>query len=171
MIKKSLYYYNNVYKLKNKLINNCIQDNNPDISINDWMNDYNPDIKQVKVLYVWGQDEISKINRIKKFINKNSDKYGTIINNIYYDGLNWYGIGTAQIAIYNHFRSKQLNYYEMLEFIDYHIHDLKTKNGYVKNNYKLIIFNSIEKPLYIYDNISLEKRFELLGKFKIIEYN
>ena len=59
----------------------------------------------------------------------------------------------------------------MLEFIDNKVHDLKTKNGYIKNNYKLIIFNSIEKPLYIYDNISLEKRFELLGKFKIIECN
>lgn len=136
------------------------------------MNFYNPEIKDIKILWVWGLNELTKIHKINKYINNHSEIYGNTINSIYYDGLNWIGIGTAQIAIYNNFRTKHLNYYEMLDFIDNEIHELRTKDGMVKNNYKLIIFNTIEKPRYIYENIDFERKFyELFNKLKIYECN
>ena len=177
LIKKSYDYYINIFLQQNPSFNkfklNTIkQFNNPDILIDDWMNFYKPETKDVKILWVWGQDELSRIKKIKEYINEHSEFYGNTINSIYYDGLNWNGIGTAQIAIYNNFRTKHLNYYEMLNFIDNEIHELRTKDGNVKNNYKLIIFNTVEKPKYIYENIDfIRKLNELYDKLQIIECN
>lgn len=144
-----------------------IVSNTNNINIDLWKTNLNYDIKQIKVVYFYGFSDIDKTDKIKEFI-KNED-YGNIINVVKYDGEYWYGIGDAHIAVYDNFREKQLNIFELLEFIDNEVHFLKTKNGNVKNNYQLIIFNSIENIQFSYLNIPDDLKHKLLSSIKIIK--
>jgi len=140
------------------------------INIDSWKNNFiNIDIKQVKILYFYGISDTIKTNKIKEYIKNNIEEYGNIINDIYYDGNYWYGIGTANICIYDNFKDRYLNYHEFIEFIDNEVHYLKTKNGNVKNNYKLIIFSSIENSEYIYINAPDDIREKIKNSITVIK--
>lgn len=162
--KKSKTKFKPIFTQKHQPI---INTNINNIHIDLWKNNISYNTKQIKVLYFYGLSDVNKTEKIKQYI-KNED-YGNTINVLKYDGEYWYGVGTSNIAVYDNFKEKQLNIFELLDFIDNEIHDLKTKNGFVKNNYQLIIFNSIESIEYCYINASDELRQKLISSMKIIK--
>ena len=142
---------------------------NNNINFESWKTNLSYDIKQIKILYFYGMSDVLKTDKIKEFIRNNQEEYGKFINIVNYDGNYWYGIGDAYIAIYDNFKEKHLNIFELLEFIDNEVHELKTKNGNVKNNYKLIIFNSIENIEFSYINVPIDLKHKIISSMKIIK--
>ncbi len=127
--------------------------NKNDINIENWKENICVNYKELLVIWIYGISDVDKTDKIKKFIKDNKEKYGTLINVIYYDGKYYKGVGEkAKIAIYDNFKESHMSVFEFLNLIDNEIHDIPTLIGNVKNNYNLIIISSIFNPEYIYVN-------------------
>jgi len=133
-----------------------------DISIENWKNNIHTDYKEIQVLWIYGASDVDKTDRIKRFINDNKEKYGTLINVVSFDGKYWKGVGEkARVAIYDGFKETHMAVFEYLDFVDKEIHDLPTLTGKIKNNYNLIIISSIFNPEYIYVNYNEDIREQI----------
>lgn len=122
--------------------------------------------EDIKVYYLWGESGIGKTKRAIEILREQGYKK---FNEIKYCNGFWIGTGKAEAAIYDDFRDSHMKASEFINFIDYNIHNLNTKFGYIKNKYKLIIITSIQSPDEIYHN--LESRVQWLRRLNIININ
>ena len=118
--------------------------------------------KQVTVIYYWGKSGVGKtktaLQYIKEFCN---DAYCEVkfSNNF------WIGVNTdIDTALYDDFRDSHMKPSEFINFIDYNIHNLNTKGGYIKNTFRHIFITSIQDPHSIYSNCPEEYKEQWLRR-------
>jgi hypothetical protein len=83
----------------------------------------------------------------------------------------WLGIGNSKIALYDDFRDSHMLPSEFINLIDYNIHNMNIKNGYVKNKYEYIVITSVQSPEDLYALMTeknQEPRKQWLRRLKII---
>ena len=122
--------------------------------------------EDIKVYYLWGESGIGKTKRAIEIIRELGYKK---FNEIKYTNGFWIGTGSAEVALYDDFRDSHMKASEFINFIDYNIHNLNTKFGYIKNKYKIIIITSIQSPDEIYRN--LESKEQWIRRLNIININ
>lgn len=111
------------------------------IIIDDWL-------KTVKVYFIWGPSGAGKSFRAKNIILENG--YHSFDEVSYTNGF-WNGVTEkCKCCIYDDFRSSHMKASEFIKFIDYNIHTINIKGGFVQNNYTLIIFTSVQNPEELY---------------------
>lgn len=115
--------------------------------------------KEVIVKYIYGKSGIGKTKYVKDDIEsmfENKVIESDCFNEVKFQNGFWIGISPTNktlIALYDDFRDNQLPVTEFINFIDYNIHNMNIKNGFVKNTFKYIYITSIQSPydLYISD--------------------
>lgn len=139
-----------------------IQEKANDIKISDI---YKPNLK---VVYIYGRSGYGKTRSAFKYI---MDNYGDVeINMVKYENSFWTGIGKSKICVYDDFRDSHMKPSEFINFIDYNIHTLNIKGGYVQNRYEIIIITSVQNPYDIYRGMyDNEPRTQWLRRMEIIE--
>lgn len=146
------------YNIWSKL--QTIENNN--IDVDDWS-------KTVKVYYIQGPSGCGKTEKAKSIVRDNIEKYGKSINIVKYENNFWVGTGTANIAIYDDFRSSHMKASEFINFIDYNKHSMNIKGGSIQNNYQLIIITSVESITEIYRNMTGEPRQQWIRRVEVID--
>lgn len=138
------------------------QQKSNDIKISDI---YKPNLK---VTYIYGRSGFGKTRSAFKYI---MDNYGDVeINMVKYENSFWQGIGESKICVYDDFRDSHMRASEFINFIDYNIHTLNTKGGYVQNKYEIIIITSVQNPYDLYRGMcDNEPRTQWLRRMEIIE--
>lgn len=112
--------------------------------------------KKVKVLYIWGESGIGKTQLAKKKIeeymkNNNIETF----NLLKYENSFWMGVNEdGKIALYDDFRDSHMKPSEFINFIDYNVHPMNVKGGYIKNKYEYIIITSVQSPYNLYKNLT-----------------
>ena len=111
--------------------------------------------KEVKVFYIQGPSGIGKTNHAKAIIRAYSKNFENkqIAMIKHYNNF-WIGASRCDIAFYDDFRDSQMKPSEFINFIDYNKHIMNTKNGFILNNYKLIVITSVQKLEDLYSNMS-----------------
>lgn len=147
-------YYNIVQKIN-------IEENN--------ILDANNAYKQVTVIYYWGKSGVGKTKTALQYIKEYcSAAYCEVkyVNNF------WIGVNTnCSTALYDDFRDSHMKPSEFINFIDYNIHNMNTKGGYVKNTFRHIFITSIQSPYEIYKNTPEEYKEQWLRRMEIREVN
>lgn len=132
-----------------------------DIDIDDWD-------KDIKIIWFWGMSGSGKSTAAKQYVRTNPE-YGRLINVISYVNSFYQGIGNnAKIAIYDDFRDSDMKAAEFVKLIDYRKHTLNIKGDEIINNYKLIIFTSLQNPKNIYRSYMEEDRIQWLRRMEVI---
>ena len=137
---------------------NIKEDN--EIDINEYFKE------DIKVYYIHGPSGIGKTKKAIEIIKElGYQKF----NEVKYVNGFWIGTGNSKVALYDDFRDSHMKASEFINFIDYNMHNLNTKYGYVKNAYQVIIITSIQDPNDIYRN--LEEKEQWLRRLNIININ
>ncbi|ORX36977.1 hypothetical protein BCR36DRAFT_407683 [Piromyces finnis] len=138
--------------------------------------------KHVKVYYIQGPSAIGKSERAEELIRKYyNDKGIEDPDEMYFDELKYDKSGfysgitldnPSEVAVFDDFRAGVMKPEEFINLIDYRVHNLNIKGGSAKNNYKLIIFTSVQKLSSIYRNVDeferreqWERRIELINMY------
>ncbi|OUM64028.1 hypothetical protein PIROE2DRAFT_60938 [Piromyces sp. E2] len=88
--------------------------------------------------------------------------------NLFYSGVNTDYL--SEVAVYDDFRAGVMKPEEFINLIDYRVHNLNIKGGEAKNNYKLIIFTSVQKLDTIYRNVdNYERREQWIRRINLID--
>lgn len=118
------------------------------------------------VYYITGSSGSGKSKKAYELLTENGYEE---FDNISYENGFYNGIsdGTGA-AIYDDFRPSDMKANEFIKLIDYNIHTMNIKGGYVDNRYKLIIITSIISPYFIYGNLPEESKQQWLRRIKII---
>ena len=149
-----LQYFNAVKEIE-------LEENN-DIDVDEYFKE------DIEVFYLWGKSGIGKTREAIKLIKeKGFQKF----NEVKYANGFWIGTGNSQACLYDDFRDSHMKASEFINFIDYNVHNLNTKYGYIKNKYKLIIITSIQDPMDIYHNMKDEEREQWIRRLNIININ
>ena len=119
--------------------------------------------EDIKVYYLWGESGAGKTKKAIEIIKESGNKE---FNEVKYCNGYWIGTGSARVALYDDFRDSHMKASEFINFIDYNMHNLNTKYGYIKNKYNIIIITSIQSPDEIYKN--LESKEQWLRRINII---
>lgn len=121
--------------------------------------------KTVTVIYYWGKSGVGKTKTALQYIQKYcSDAYCEVK---FVNGF-WIGVNTeCSVALYDDFRDSHMKPSEFINFIDYNIHNLNTKGGYVKNTFRHIFITSIQNPEEIYKNCPEEYKEQWLRRMEI----
>lgn len=122
--------------------------------------------EDIEVYYIWGPSGIGKTKKAIELIREKGEKK---FNEVKYTNGFWIGTGSARVALYDDFRDSHMKASEFINFIDYNIHNLNTKYGYIKNKYNIIIITSIQSPDEIYRN--LESKEQWIRRLNIININ
>ena len=131
--KLPLQYYNIVEKIKSKRAQNITIE-----EFNKW---------PVTVYYICGESGVGKTRMAQNIIKS----WGIHFNNIKYENTFWMGVTEgAQIALYDDWRDSHMKPSELINFIDYNVHIMNIKGGFIKNLYKKIVITSIQHWDYIY---------------------
>ena len=104
--------------------------------------------KKVEVYYIFGPSGVGKTKTAYDIIaNERKGKYEKIkFNRVSYNNYCWNGVSDkCEIALYDDFVD-DINPIEFKHFINHDKQLLNTQNGYMKNNYKLIIITSTQNP-------------------------
>lgn len=145
-----LQYYNIIQKI------NMAEDN-----ILDAKNAY----KQVTVIYYWGKSGVGKTKTALQYIKEYCNAAYCEVK--FTNGF-WIGVNTdCNTALYDDFRDSHMKPSEFINFIDYNIHNLNTKGGYVKNTFRHIFITSIQDPHCIYSNCPEEYKEQWLRRMEI----
>ena len=95
----------------------------------------------VSVYYICGESGIGKTTMAQKIISS----WGIHFNNVKYENTFWMGVSeNCNIALYDDWRDSHMKPSELINFIDYNVHIMNIKGGYIKNLYKKIIITSIQ---------------------------
>ncbi|ORX42374.1 hypothetical protein BCR36DRAFT_416125 [Piromyces finnis] len=138
--------------------------------------------KEVKVYYIQGPSAIGKSERAEELIRKYyNDKGIEDPDEMYFDELKYDKSGfysgitldnPSEVAVFDDFRAGIMKPEEFINLIDYRVHNLNIKGGSAKNNYKLIIFTSVQKLSSIYRNVDeferreqWERRIQLINMY------
>ena len=122
----------------------------------------------IQVYYIWGPSGAGKTREAIKLIKEKGFKK---LNEVKFVNGFWIGTGNEEVALYDDFRDSHMKASEFINFIDYNMHNLNTKYGYIKNKYKLIIITSIQDPMDIYHNMKDEEREQWIRRLNIININ
>lgn len=108
--------------------------------------------KNVEVYYIYGLSGTGKTKHAIKGIADlyrqkkiESDKF----NEVKYCGSFWNGVSIdnmTEVALYDDFRDYHMTPSEFINFIDYNIHVMNIKYGFVMNKFKYIFITSIQSP-------------------------
>lgn len=121
--------------------------------------------KQVTVIYYWGKSGVGKTKTALQYIK---DYCGDKYCEVKYVNKFWIGINSSvDVALYDDFRDSHMTPSEFINFIDYNVHNLNTKGGYVKNKFRHIFITSIQDPASIYSNKEEEYREQWLRRMEI----
>ena len=114
--------------------------------------------KHVEVFYIFGPSGAGKtkyaINAIKE-LYKQQKIPDDIFNEVKYCGNFWNGVSLdnmSKVALYDDFRDYHLPPSEFINFIDYNMHIMNIKYGFVMNKFEYIFITSIQSPYKLYDN-------------------
>ena len=125
--------------------------------------------KDIKVYYIQGPSAIGKSERAEEIVKQYYlDKGIDNPDEMYFDEvkyLNGFYSGVnleypSEVAIFDDFRAGIMKPEEFINLIDYRVHNLNIKGTECKNNYKLIIFTSVQKLSSIYRNVEDYERRE-----------
>lgn len=125
--------------------------------------------KEVKVYYIQGPSAIGKSQKAEEIIKKwYNDKGVEDEDEMYFDELKYYngfyaGVNQeypTEVAVFDDFRAGEMKPEEFINLIDYRVHNLNIKGSSFKNNYKLIIFTSVQRLESIYRNVDEYERRE-----------
>lgn len=135
--------------------------------------------KPVKVYYIQGPSGIGKSNKAEELIRTfYNDKGIEDEDEMYFDELkftnNFYqGVNQdfpTEVAVFDDFRADRMTPEEFINLIDYRSHNMNVKNGEFKNNYKLIIFTSVQRLDSIYRNVDdFERREQWIRRIELID--
>ena len=112
--------------------------------------------KEIEVKYIWGESGIGKTQKakelIKEYFNKNNkNNNNNTFNLVKYENNFWMGVSEiSEVALYDDFRDSHMKPSEFINFIDYNVHCMNVKGGYIKNKYKYIIITSVQDPQTLY---------------------
>ena len=141
--KLPIQYYNIVEKIKYKRAQNISIE-----EFNKW---------PITVYYICGESGVGKTRMAQNIIKS----WGIHFNNVKYENTFWMGVSEgSQIALYDDWRDSHMKPSELINFIDYNVHIMNIKGGFIKNLYKKIVITSIQHWDYIYKN-AREKDEEL----------
>ena len=126
--------------------------------------------KNVEVYYIYGlsgtgktKHAIQGIIDLYKQKKISSDKF----NEVKYCGSFWNGVSIdnmTEVALYDDFRDYHMTPSEFINFIDYNVHVMNIKYGFVMNKFKYIFITSIQSP---YDLFRKKKKNNIfLGNLK-----
>lgn len=105
---------------------------------------------KLKVFYIFGPSGVGKsrkaIDLLKQF------KYDEFDELKHENGFYIGDVTGEGACLYDDFRPTDMKVKEFINFIDYNVHTMNIKGGYIKNNYHLIIITSINDPNTIYSN-------------------
>lgn len=119
-----------LYNIKQKI---DMQRNNK-IKVEEWH-------KEITVYYVCGPSGCGKSKWVRDWCIEHQIEE---IEEIKCTNGYWNGIGDGHgVAVYDDFRDSHMSASEFINFIDYNVHNLNVKGGYVKNMYSTIIITSI----------------------------
>ena len=127
--------------------------------------------KKVRVYYIFGPSGVGKTKRAYDTINGYKSKFGNAeLNSVSYNNYCWNGVNDkCKIALYDDFVDDSINPIEFKHFIDYDKHLLNTQNGYMKNNYRLIVITSTQNPEDLFKDSKVDKKQWLSRITKIID--
>ena len=107
--------------------------------------------KKVVVYFIWGDSGVGKTKTA----------HSLIPGNVFHEAkhLNGFWIGVAddencRSVIYDDFRDSHMKPSEFINFIDYNVHNMNIKGGFIKNRYELIIITSVQDPESLYEKFT-----------------
>lgn len=123
--------------------------------------------KDIKVYWIQGNTGIGKSDWAENLFNESDFEEMEEIKyrNDFYIGV----VDGKGLCIYDDFRDSDMKASEFINLIDYRVHNLNTKGGSIKNNYKMIIFTSIQKLDEIYKNVKEEQKGQWMRRIEIID--
>ena len=125
--------------------------------------------KDIKVYYIQGPSAIGKSERAEEIVKQYYlDKGIDNPDEMFFDEvkyLNGFYSGVnleypSEVAVFDDFRAGIMKPEEFINLIDYRVHNLNIKGTECKNNYKLIVFTSVQKLSSIYRNVEDYERRE-----------
>lgn len=134
-----------------------------DLDIEDWQ-------KKVTAFYIHGWPETGKSELAKAIIRALFPVEKRKVNVVKYENSFWSGVGNAEIAIYDDFRSSDMKPKEFVNFIDYNKQNLNVKGGNRRNKYSTIIITSVERLSEIYSGMkSKEPRRQWMRRLTVLD--
>lgn len=127
--------------------------------------------KNVEVYYIFGPSGVGKTKKAYDIINNEprGENEKIKFNKVSYNNYCWDGVTeNRKIALYDDFID-DIDPIEFKHFIDHDRHLLNTPNGYIKNNYKLIIITSTQNPEDLFKDSKVDKKQWLSRITKIID--
>ena len=127
--------------------------------------------KKVEVYYIFGPSGVGKTKKAYDIINNEprGENEKIKFNKVSYNNYCWDGVTeNRRIALYDDFID-DIDPIEFKHFIDHDRHLLNTQNGYIKNNYKLIIITSTQNPEDLFKDSKVDKNQWLSRITKIID--
>lgn len=104
--------------------------------------------KEREVYYIYGESGAGKTREAIKMLKERGIKTFNEIKCV--NGF-WHGVTESDgAALYDDFRYSHMSASEFINFIDYNRHTFNVKGGTVRNNYKLILITSIQRPDELY---------------------
>ena len=123
--------------------------------------------KDVEVYYIYGLSGTGKtkyaIKAITELVKQKKIK-SDIFNEVKYCGNFWNGVSLdnmSEVALYDDFRDYHITPSEFINFIDYNVHVMNIKYGFVMNKFKYIFITSIQSPYDLF-----RKKKTLFGHLK-----
>nr|QKV51295.1 putative replication associated protein [Crucivirus sp.] len=134
-----------------------------DIDIDDWA-------KVVTVYYIQGPSGVGKTTKAMDMVRENYPVGQRTVNIVSYtSGGFWEGVGLANVALYDEWRSSHMKPSEFIRFIDYNKQNMNVKGGIARNNYTTIFITSVERLKAIYGNVGGEPRLQWERRIKLID--
>ena len=132
----------------------------------------NDKFENIEVYYIFGPSKVNKLDEALKIIKEHENKFGNAeFSYVSHKGKYWNGLEyDCKIALYENFRDKDVDLDEFIHFIDSYKQQLEIKQGYMTNNYELVIITSVQNPKDIYKEYPEEDRQRISWRItKIID--
>ena len=129
-------YYDKVVKLN--------ENENADMNVDEYY-------KEVKVYYIWGDSGVGKTKMAHSLIKDKKFHEAKHFNGF------WIGVSDnseCRTLLYDDFRDTHMKPSEFINFIDYNVHNMNVKGGYIKNKYNFIIITSVQSPEVLYEKFT-----------------
>lgn len=125
--------------------------------------------KKVEVYYIFGKSGTGKtkyaINAILNLFDMKKIE-SDLFNEVKYSGSFWNGVNIdnmTKVALYDDFRDYHMPPSEFINFIDYNIHVMNIKYGFVMNNFNYIFITSIQSPYDLYKKFQKSENIFVLN--------
>lgn len=107
--------------------------------------------KEVVVYYIWGDSGVGKTKKAHSLIESDCFHEAKHLNGF------WIGVADdeeCRTVIYDDFRDSHMKPSEFINFIDYNVHNMNIKGGFIKNRYEKIIITSVQDPESLYEKFT-----------------